>query len=41
LHGERRDRRHREAGADRVIVMPFDAQGGEGADSLSLLAPLR
>lgn len=32
---------YREAGANRVIAMPFDAQAGEGADSLSLLAPSR
>ncbi len=30
---------YREAGADRVIVMPFDAGRGEDGDALSLLAP--
>lgn len=30
---------YREAGATRVIVMPFDAARGDGADALSLLAP--
>lgn len=32
---------YRDAGADRVIVMPFDAARTDGADALSLLAPLR
>ncbi len=32
---------YREAGADRVIVMPFDALREDGGDSLSLLAPER
>lgn len=31
----------RDAGADRVIVMPFDAAGAQEQDSLSLLAPAR
>ena len=30
---------YREAGADRVIVMPFDAARADGGDALSLLAP--
>ncbi len=30
---------YREAGADRVIVMPFDAAREDGGDALSLLAP--
>jgi probable F420-dependent oxidoreductase len=30
---------YREAGASRVIVMPFDLERGDGSDSLSLLAP--
>jgi probable F420-dependent oxidoreductase len=30
---------YREAGADRVIVMPFDAAREDGGDSLALLAP--
>ncbi len=32
---------YREAGADRVIVMPFDAVREDGGDALSLLAPGR
>lgn len=30
---------YRDAGATRVIVMPFDSARGDGADSLSVLAP--
>jgi probable F420-dependent oxidoreductase len=30
---------YREAGADRVIIMPFDAAREDGGDALSLLAP--
>jgi hypothetical protein len=30
---------YREAGASRVIVMPFDLERSDGMDSLSLLAP--
>ena len=32
---------YREAGATRVVIMPFDTAQGDGADSLSLLAPGR
>jgi probable F420-dependent oxidoreductase len=32
---------YREAGADRVIVMPFDAARADGSDALSMLAPGR
>jgi len=30
-----------QAGADRIILMPFDSMGGNGRDALSLLAPAR
>lgn len=32
---------YQNAGADRVIVMPFDAAGAVGSDSLSVLSPVR